>query len=83
MMKKILCIVFALLLCLLTACGSKKGGEGSGTTDSSGDQGGAGGSQSHLTPKGKLLLERYLEYEKQLKKQANELYEDYFGGIFV
>lgn len=45
-------------------------------------QGGAGGSQSHLTPKGKLLLERYLEYEKQLKKQANELYEDYFGGIF-
>mgnify|MGYP003244596123 CR=1 FL=1 len=45
-------------------------------------QGGAGGSQSLLTPKGKLLLERYLEYEKQLKKQANELYEDYFGGIF-
>ena len=35
-----------------------------------------------MTPKGKLLLERYLEYEKQLKKQANELYEDYFGGIF-
>ena len=45
-------------------------------------QGGAGGSQSHLTPKGKLLLERYLSYEKKLKVQANELYEDYFGGLF-
>lgn len=45
-------------------------------------QGGAGGSQSHLTPKGKALLERYLAYEKVLKEQAVALYDDYFGGIF-
>jgi len=45
-------------------------------------QGGAGGSQSRLTPKGKLLLERYLDYEKALKEQAVSLYENYFGGLF-
>ena len=45
-------------------------------------QGGAGGSQSRLTSKGKLLLERYLDYEKALKEQAVSLYENYFGGLF-
>ena len=45
-------------------------------------QGGAGGSQSHLTDKGKLLLQQYLAYEKALKEQAAVLYADYFGGIF-
>ena len=45
-------------------------------------QGGAGGSQSRLTPKGKALLQQYLAYEKALKEQAVTLYETYFGGIF-
>jgi len=45
-------------------------------------QGGAGGSQSRLTPKGKALLEHYLAYEKALKAQAATLYAQYFGGIF-
>ena len=45
-------------------------------------QGGAGGSTSVLTERGKLLLERYTTYEKKLKEQANALYEDYFGGLF-
>ena len=45
-------------------------------------QGGAGGSTSVLTPKGKALLERYNTYEKLLKDRANELYDQYFGGLF-
>ena len=45
-------------------------------------QGGAGGSQSRLTPKGKALLERFLAYEKALKEQAATMYDTYFGGIF-
>ena len=45
-------------------------------------QGGAGGSQSHLTSRGRLLLERYTAYERQLKAQANALYKTYFGGLF-
>ena len=45
-------------------------------------QGGAGGSTSVLTPKGKELLERYLAYEKALKDRANNMYNQYFGGIF-
>ena len=45
-------------------------------------QGGAGGSTSVLTDRGRLLLERYNAYEKELKKQANALYESYFGGLF-
>jgi len=45
-------------------------------------QGGAGGSQSHLTERGRELLERYNAYEKQLKDRAAELYDDYFGGLF-
>ena len=45
-------------------------------------QGGAGGSTSDLTLKGRELLERYNAYEKQLKEQANNLYETYFGGLF-
>ena len=45
-------------------------------------QGGAGGSTSVLTSRGKELLERYNAYEKQLKEQANALYDQYFGGLF-
>lgn len=45
-------------------------------------QGGAGGSQSRLTPQGKDLLERFVAYEKALKEQAAALYESYFGEIF-
>ena len=45
-------------------------------------QGGAGGSTSDLTQRGRELLERYNTYDKKLKQQANELYETYFGGLF-
>ena len=45
-------------------------------------QGGAGGSTSVLTDRGRALLERYNSYDKKLKQQANELYEAYFGGLF-
>ena len=45
-------------------------------------QGGAGGSASDLTQKGRDLLERYNAYDKQLKQKANEIYEAYFGGLF-
>ena len=45
-------------------------------------QGGAGGSQSRLTERGRLLLERYTAYEKKLKEGAAELYPGYFGGLF-
>ena len=44
-------------------------------------QGGAGGSTSVLTARGKELLEQYLAYEKVLKEQANLLYDQYFGGL--
>ena len=45
-------------------------------------QGGAGGSTSILTERGRELLERYNAYEKAMKEQANALYEQYFGGLF-
>ena len=45
-------------------------------------QGGARGSASVLTDRGRLLLERYNAYEKNLKEQANVLYGSYFGGLF-
>ena len=45
-------------------------------------QGGAGGSTSVLTDRGRQLLDRYTAYEKQLKEQANILYDRYFGGLF-
>jgi molybdate transport repressor ModE-like protein len=45
-------------------------------------QGGAGGSTSVLTERGKELLQRYSAYEQLLKDQANELYEQHFGGLF-
>ena len=45
-------------------------------------QGGAGGSTSILTERGRELVERYNTYEAVLKEQANALYDQYFGGIF-
>ena len=45
-------------------------------------QGGAGGSTSVLTQRGKELLDRYCSYEKALKDRANELYSQYFGELF-
>ena len=45
-------------------------------------QGGAGGSTSVLTDRGRELLERYNAYEKLLRQRANELYGEYFGGLF-
>ena len=44
-------------------------------------QGGAGGSTSILTNRGRQLLELYNAYEQKLKEQANTLYEEYFGGL--
>ena len=44
-------------------------------------QGGAGGSTSILTNRGRQLLDRYTAYEQKLKEQANTLYEEYFGGL--
>ena len=45
-------------------------------------QGGAGGSTSFLTDRGKELLQRYCAYEQTLKDRAKELYDQYFGGFF-
>ena len=45
-------------------------------------QGGAGGSTSVLTERGRILLERYTAYEQKLKEKANALYEEHFGGLF-
>ena len=46
-------------------------------------QGGAGGSTSVLTQRGKELLERYSAFDRKLKEQAAALYEEYFGGLFL
>ncbi len=45
-------------------------------------QGGAGGSTSVLTQRGRELLEHYSAYEKKLKELSNQLYDEYFGGLF-
>ncbi|MGN1016916.1 MAG: NTP transferase domain-containing protein [Faecousia sp.] len=45
-------------------------------------QGGAGGSQSHLTERARTLLRRYGEYERRIREEAETLYEQYFGGLF-
>ncbi len=46
-------------------------------------QGGAGGSTSVLTAEGKALLQRYTQYEQKLKDRAAQLYEEYFGELFL
>ena len=45
-------------------------------------QGGAGGSQSHLTDRAHTLLQRFAEYERRIREDAEVLYEEYFGGLF-
>ena len=45
-------------------------------------QGGAGGSQSYLTERGRLLLRRFAEYERRIRAEAEALYADFFGGLF-
>lgn len=45
-------------------------------------QGGAGGSQSRLTPRAHTLLERFASYERRIREDAEALYGEYFGGLF-
>lgn len=45
-------------------------------------QGGAGGSQSRLTHRGRMLMEQYLAYEQAVKENAAKLYQQYFEGLF-
>ena len=45
-------------------------------------QGGAGGSQSHLTQRAHTLLERFAAYERRIREDADALYGEYFGGLF-
>ena len=44
-------------------------------------QGGAGGSQSHLTAWARTLLSRFAAYERRIREDAVALYEEYFGGL--
>ena len=46
-------------------------------------QGGAGGSTSVLSDQGKALLTRFNEYQQALRDRANELYDQYFGELFL
>ncbi len=45
------------------------------------NQGGPGGSQSRLTDRGRLLLQRYTAYEQALRDQAEALYDQFFEGV--
>ncbi len=44
-------------------------------------QGGARGGSSSLTPEGRLLLERYRQYEKAMRQASLELYEKYLADV--
>ncbi len=44
-------------------------------------QGGAGGSQSRLTDRGRTLLHRFNEYEQKLSSLADALYQEQFAGL--
>lgn len=46
------------------------------------NQGGAGGSASHLTEEGKKFLDRYNCFQSELREQAELLYEKYFAEVF-
>ena len=45
-------------------------------------QGGAVGGASVLTEHGKVFLKNYIEYDKKVRSNAEELFEIYFGGMF-
>ena len=45
-------------------------------------QGGAVGGASVLTEWGRLFLEKYTAYDKRVKEVAEDLFEEYFGGLF-
>ena len=45
-------------------------------------QGGAGGSQSHLTLWARTLLNQFSAYERRIQEDAQSLYTEYFGGLF-
>ncbi len=44
-------------------------------------QGGARGGSSSLTPEGRLLLERYRQYEQAMREASEELYEKYLSDV--
>lgn len=46
-------------------------------------QGGAGGSASVLTERGKQLLDRFNAYQQALRDRAAELYDAHFGDLFL
>ena len=46
-------------------------------------QGGAGGSQSTLSGQGRELLSRFESYQKELRTTAEQLYDKYFGNMFL
>lgn len=46
------------------------------------NQGGAKGSRSCLTEKGRLLMETYYRFEDDLRKEAERLYEVHYKGVF-
>lgn len=45
-------------------------------------QGGATGGASTLTERGRVLLEKYTQYDKRIKDIAEDLFDEYFGGLF-
>ena len=45
-------------------------------------QGGAVGGTSNLTEWGRTFLERYMAYDNKLKEVADDLFAEYFGGMF-
>lgn len=46
------------------------------------NQGGARGSRSCLTEKGRLLMETFYRFEDDLRKEAERLYEVHYKGVF-
>ena len=45
-------------------------------------QGGTSGGTSILTDHGKEFLERFAQYDKKVRKSAEDLFKEYFGGMF-
>ena len=46
------------------------------------NQGGAKGSHSRLTERGRLLMETYYRFEDDLRKEADRLYDIHYKGVF-